>query len=206
MWEFAEDVLHVHVSEGVVYLWTTTTMAVRLQLLPDVPDDSVGYPVCMDFKQEISTADVLLDRNDYTFVAQSVSDDYIPGRVVTPLTVVAEGADFRYTFDTTAPDMVLAGVKFATELVPNKPLAKDWRGNIKPGAKIVLHKYVVDYVNSGEIRAFMDNVYRSDERIIVVDSGVFPLDDSPVDNFSTTIFSGSFDIPWGEDTSQASLS
>lgn len=221
VWDFAEDVLHVHVSEGVIYLWTIAADALRLQeLLPDTPSDDVGYPVCLDFKQYVvSNADVevddgegtvtvtgvFLERDDYVFIANSAETEYVPGRVVSPVTVTPYPGGFLYQFDGASPTDILAGTPYTTELIPNKPLARDWRGNVKPGAKIVLHKYVVDYVDSGQITAYMDNVYRSTDRMYVVDSGVFPVDDSPVDNFGTTIFTGSFDVPWGEDTSLASL-
>lgn len=205
-WYMPEDVAHVYVSEGVVYLWTRAPFGLRLsELRPDIPEDDVGFHACMDFKQMVESDDVLLTRNDYKFVAASDEGDYEIGRVVTPASVVAEGDDFRYTFSEGAPVDLLAGVVFSTELIPNKPIAKDWRGNKKIGARIVLHKYVVDYTDSGEILAYMDNIYRSNDRIFVLGSGVFPLDDSPEDTFGTTISTGSFDVPWGEDASLASI-
>jgi hypothetical protein len=205
-WTFPEDVVYVYVSEGVIYIWTSSDTGLRLcELRPDIPEDDVGFHACMDFKKVVDRDNVLLDRNDYSFVAISEDGDYATGRVVTPAAIVAEAGKWRYTFSVGAPNDMLSGIVFSTRLVPNKPIAKDWWGNKKIGARIVLHKYVVDYTDSGEILAYMLNAYRGAGPLFVLGSGTFPVEDSPVDNFGTTISTGSFDIPWGEDVSLSSL-
>jgi hypothetical protein len=206
-WTFAEDLIHAYVEEGVVYLWFRNDTSTSLcALRPDKPlDFDLPYAVCMDMVREVTGPTVTLDRDDYTFVCVDENDDYAAGRPVTPDTVVEDGEWWEYTFPDFAPTGMIAGVVFDTEVQPNAPISKDWRGNGRHQDMIVVSEYIVDFEDSGEVEAYMKNVYRSPDDIFMVSSARFPTEDSPVDGFGTTITSGSFSVPWGDDQFTSAL-
>jgi hypothetical protein len=206
-WTFAEDLIHAYVEEGVVYLWFRNETSTSLcALRPDKPlDFDLPYAVCMDMVREVTGPTITLDRDDYTFVCIGENADYAAGRSVTPSSVVADGAAWDYTFPDYAPTDMIAGVVFATEVQPNAPIAKDWRGNTRAQDMIVVSEYIVDFEDSGEVEAYMKNVYRSPDDIFMVSNAQFPVEDSPVDGFGTTITSGSFSVPWGDDQFTSAL-
>lgn len=207
-WEFSEDVVHTYVAEGVVYIWFRTAEGTKLCVLqPDKPlDFGLPYSLCMDMVEEVTGPVVDFDRNDYTFISvDDLNEDYAPGRKVTPESVVPIIGGFRYTFGDYAPTDMVAGVVFETALFPNAPQAKNWQGNARPQDTVVVREYLVDYVDSGEVEAYMINVYRSLDEIFLVSNARFPTADSPLDGFGTTITSGTFKVPFGDDQFTSSL-
>lgn len=206
-WEFKEDVIHTYVEEGVVYIWFRNANGTKLCVLqPDKPlDFDLPYALCMDSVQEVTGPEVTLDRDDYVFVCGTANDDYAVGRTVTPTSVTQAGTEWVYTFADYAPEDLIAGVVFETALFPNAPISRDWRGNSRAQDRIVVTEYKVDYRDSGEVWAYMVNPYRDAEEIFLVSNATFPMEDSPVDGFGTTITSGTFKVPFGDDQFTASL-
>lgn len=206
-WEFPEEVIHTYVEEGVIYVWFRNTNGTKLCVLqPDKPlDFDLPYALCMDSVQEVTGPSVTLDRADYKFVCATANSDYEVGRKVSPVSVVAAGPEWTYTFPDYAPTDLIAGVVFETELQPNAPIARDWRGNARAQDTIVVTKYKVDYRDSGEVSAYMINKFRDPDEIFLVSNATFPMEDSPIDGFGTTITSGTFVVPFGDDQFTASL-
>jgi hypothetical protein len=207
-WEFPEDVVHTYVEEGVVYVWFRNASSTSLCVLqPDKPlDFGLPYSLAMDLVREVSGSTVTLARDDYSFVSTDVeNENYAPGRPVTPSSIVAALGGFVYSFDDYHPDTMVAGLVFETELQPNAPIARDRLGNARAQDRVVVRQYEVDYRDSGEVEAWMRNVYRDADEIFLVSNATFPTEDSPVDGFGTTITSGTFDVPFGDDQFVASL-
>lgn len=210
-WTFRENIIHVYVAAGEVHILTRNGTSVRhSKASMDKPDElNLPYHATLDFKREIAvdgSHTYRLDRDDYVFFTSVDGGDYLQGRKVTPIAKIqAVGDHTDYVFAEGHPTFMLTGVPVNTEIVPIKPIFKDWRGNVQPGMTTIPNKFVVDYVDSGPFDAYVQGQYIPDGEAFVLSNEVVPLEDTPQDDFGTTIFSGSFDIPWGYDANTARL-
>lgn len=204
-WILPDEVVHVYVSTGSIYVWTLKGNLLRLvQMKPDRPlDNGINYQVRYDYKNFATLgADgvLVLDRDDYEFVAVTGSSQYAPGIKVSPIEMYEVELGFRYAFDNDIVGTLIYGVPFETELQPRKPVLVDWRGNEDHNARIVINHYAVEYSDSGTFSAYMKNVFRfGDAEAHILSRDEFPVDDNPLDSFATTIASGVLDVPWGDD-------
>jgi hypothetical protein len=203
-WEFPFEVKHVYVQEGAVYLWyISDDETVSYRLRPDNPRlFGLPYTPTLDGAAVYNTAEPLASvSSELAFVSAEDSVSYKIGWPVTPASAIfnAGTGKYDYVFADDAPDTVVGGLVFETTLIPNKPLAADWRGQKRAQDPINIDRYIVDYVDSGTIEAYMLNKYRdAGAPIFVLESDTFPFDDDPIDNFGTAVSTGSFVIPWGE--------
>lgn len=207
-WEFSKDVSSIHIRDGVFFLWFSDNAQVYLcSMRPDKPEDAdLYYHASMDLKRAVLLDEnkVQLDAENYEFIANSSNADYAIGITVSPSEIVDLGSGlWEYTFPSFVPSNLLAGIRFAGTLKPNRPIYQDWRGNKVPQARVVVGKYVVDYLNSGGIDAVMESIYRGSDT--VASNNQFPTDDDPTTDFGQALASGSFDIPWGDDNFNSSL-
>ncbi len=201
-WVMRDPVDHVYIRGGSLFAWTRTAAGIRLcdHRLDRPALPGLEFHPSVDYSQIVSGYTVTLDRDDYAFIGVTDGADYQAGRRVTPEDIVELGPNsFEYTLPPGAGETHLAGVVFETELRPPQPIYKNWRGVIDIAATVIVAKYMVDYVDSGAIAAYMDNRYRGGIAF-VLDNNTFPTDNDPDDNYGVAVrSSGSFEIPWNED-------
>jgi len=198
-WKMPDAVDHVFMRNSRLFVWLRDGEVLRLlEYRLDKPVDDMGYHSCLDYKHVVTGNPIVMDRADYAFTGTVDSDTYTAGRTVSPLTI-AETAPGEWTYMFyDPPATMLAGVVFNTRVEPVEPIAKDWRGNKKVADVVYVDKYVVDFVDSGPITAYMDNIYRGGE-VAVLDNLAFPQDDDPEDALAVAIKSGTFEVPWSEE-------
>jgi len=198
-WLMPDDIDHVFMRNSKLFLWLREGSVLRLlEYRLDKPVDDPGFHSCLDYKHVVEGNPIVLDRPDYKFTGTVDSGTYYAGRTVTPLTITEDTpGEWTYTFYD-PPATMLTGVVFGTRVEPVEPIAKDWRGNKKVADVVYVDKYVVDFVDSGPITAYMDNIYRGGE-VEVLNNLAFPQDDDPEDALAVAIKSGTFEVPWSEE-------
>mgnify|MGYP005840140083 CR=1 FL=1 len=212
-WKVPDKVEHLHAEDGAFFIWTHDgTELIMSELLIDRPPDiGITYPATLDYKRLITldaNKEFQASRGDLSFVAAAGNTAYTAGWEVKEFTVVETAAGvWTYTFADNVPDDLYTGIVYETQLWLNEPIFTDGRGTKQPAVDIVISKYVVDYTDSGEIRAYMLSKFRGNgsDPEFVFSNEFFPQDDDPIAGFDTTVKSGSFDIPWGDDNKTSSL-
>lgn len=205
-WKLPNAVEHLFIRESTIFVWirqgtTTTLLSIPLDR-PAEPD--IGFHITADFKGTVDTTEaIVLSRSDYKFIGLEDGEVYSAGRVITPLSVVPTGDDFTYTLPAGVGDTVVAGVPIPFELLPNRPVPKDWRGSRKDAEKCIVQKYLIDYEQSGQIEVYMASEYF--DEVLIVDNRIIPAADDPTDSFGTAVRSGTLEVPWNEDSKLSQL-
>lgn len=196
---FSGSELFVVMSEDGFVPGTTNYVFAALDL--DLPvDDVAEYHISLD-RQMRRVADansgVSLPYENAAFVQGTGC--LTPGRPVEPMSYVPTSSGATYTFDAeTVPDgaEIVCGLRYNRSISPTMPFYRDPRGNVVPRSHIVVGNFLLEYVETGYIRATMESRYRKDPIVYEVDW--FPIDDDPDDTLGNGLRSGILNIPWGE--------
>jgi hypothetical protein len=205
-WTLPNPVEHLFIRDSTVFVWTrqgtaTTLLSIKLDR-PEEPE--IGFHITADFKGLVdSTEPIVLSRADYRFVGLDDGDVYSAGRAITPISVVPTGDAYTYTLPSGVGETLIAGVPISVEILPNRPIPKDWRGNRKDSETCIVQKYLIDYEQSGTIEVYMSSEYF--DEVLVADSRIIPAADDPTDSFGTAVRSGTLEVPWNEDSKLSQL-
>lgn len=205
-WKLPNAVEHLFIRDSTVFMWTRqNNVTTLLSLKLDRPiEPEIGFHITADYKGEVdTTVPIVLDRPDYRFVGLVDGEVYSAGRAITPLSVVPAGDKFEYTLPSGVGATTVAGVPIQVELLPNRPIPKDWRGNRKDSEKCIVQKYLIDYEQSGTIEVYMSSEYF--DEVLVADSRIIPAADDPTDSFGTAVRTGTLEVPWNEDAKLSQL-
>lgn len=215
-WVLPKDVKHFYFSgsELVVLMeepgsigGRTTYIFTALDL--DSPlDAAAGYHVCLDLKLNKTVGaprTVVLPYSGARFVQGTGC--VTPG---SPVVAVSESApssgNVTYTLPTdTVPDgaSLICGLPIPRSVGPTMPVFRDRNGKPVPRLALVVNGFMVEYQDTGYMKAIMNSKYRTNP--IEFEMDWFPTDDDPSDPLGNGIRSGILNVPWGERTDWSDL-
>lgn len=169
----------------------------------DTPVNAVtGYHLCLDRQASgvVSVASAIsLPYSGADFVQ---GDGCLtPGRQVTAATEGARSLSghVTYTFDpATVPAgaTVYGGLKYARWVKPTMPFARGRDGKPLTRTRLVVNGFMLEYEETGYIKATMNSIYRADPIDFIVDW--FDVDEDPANTSGIGLRSGILHVPWGE--------
>jgi hypothetical protein len=83
------------------------------------------------------------------------------------------------------------------------PVFRDRGGKPVPRLALVINGFMVEYQDTGYLKAIMNSRYRADP--ISLEMDWFPTDDDPADPLGNGVRSGILNVPWGERTDWSTL-
>ena len=207
-WKFDGDIRAMRFDDGYFYLVLSyDTYAVVLRQSPNRPVDLVGFHVTLDDKQLITVDNYTVDLPAHNVVFVGASGVTDPGEIITPLEITDLGGNmWRYEFppwSLSVSAQLYCGHRIYRELRPTMPVYKDYQGKPVVNANITVSMFLLNYVNSGEMRAQMVCKWRSSPTDLTLTS--VPVTDDPYDPEQTSTREGLWAIRWGERADRSEL-
>lgn len=206
-WTFPFDILFAQFIGNRLYLIVNPNNLVAnspAMIYMDLDKPAYGlteHQYMLDMQKEcgVSTTGLSVSRNDIVFVATQTTDDVIAHQEI-PVTYSGDGSP-SYTATSTI-DLFgsMYGVPFTTEVTLHMPKVVDWRGRTKTNVDILINKYVIDYDDSGQFKAYVSSPIESNgASTLILDGSSIPLyGDAGIDE-DQVVFTGKLDVPWGYD-------
>jgi hypothetical protein len=180
---------------------TSTYVFAALDL--DIPvDPAAEYHICLDLQYTKTvgpTTTVVLPYAGARFVQGAGC--VTPGSPASIASVSAPDGSGNVTYtlaEDTVPDgaEVICGLPYARWVDPTMPVIRDRNGKPVPRMHLVVNGFMVEYQDTGFLRAIMTSKYRVNPTIFEVDW--FNMDDDLDDPSSNGVRSGILHVPWGE--------
>ena len=188
-------------TEGSLGPTRSTYVIAALDL--DIPvDDAAEYHVCLDLQYTKTvgpTTEVVLPYEGARFVQGTGC--FNPGSPANTVSVSAPDANGYVTYtlyEDTVPDgaEVICGLPYERWVDPTMPVVRGRDGKPVPRTHLVVNGFMVEYQDTGFLRAVMTSRYRAEPTIFEVDW--FNVDADPDDPQSNGVRSGILHVPWGE--------
>jgi hypothetical protein len=180
---------------------TSTYIFTALDL--DIPvDDLAQYHICLDLQETKTVA------ADNTVVLPYIGARFVqgedcpnPGAPASASAVSAPDASGNVTYTlyadaAPAGAAVICGLPYSRWFAPTMPVARGRDGRPLPRVHLVVNGFMVEYRDTGYLKAVMDSRYRTDPIEYVVDW--FNTDDDAADPLRNGVRSGILHVPWGE--------
>ena len=172
-------------------------------------DDAAGYHVSLDLRESVvADANSSIVVPSPTMVFVQGAGCAVPGQQLTPLSNTGTYGSGVHTVtfsSATCPEgaTVIFGENYERSLWPTMPVVRDKDGKAIKNSKLVLSAFNVYYEQSGVMTGTMKSKYRAVDQVAT--NSTVPIANDPDDPDGIGIRSGTFTIPWGEQSDWSEL-
>lgn len=218
-WDFQDDIENFYFDASRVYilLYSATEGFYQVSMDLDIPDNTqLGYNLALDANTSYTTDALTTEPSGETYSRVTLPFPNMTimqgdgctqvGQTVTSLPEEPFGDSYRYYLNTDSVPQgatVWAGLDYTSTLKPTMPFIRDGSNKVMRFVRLVLTRFIIHFEKSGPMTVTRSSRFRSTD--VSVSNASVILDLDPNDPDTDGVESGSFDVPFREQSDISEL-